>query len=131
MGATRDRTVFVELEEPGPLNAARQLSFTLDGILRMKNIFVEIMKQRTDSELMEILTKDRADYQPGALKATEAELGNRKLTIDQIESAKQEIKAKEQLITEKSKYASWNRLETVCIFISRGMVLFNRKDFND
>jgi hypothetical protein len=68
----------------------------------MENKFVGIMEQRTDSELMEILTKDRDEYQPEALKAAEAELEKRKLTVDQIESAKQKVKTKEQSIKDKA-----------------------------
>ncbi len=67
------------------------------------------MEQRTDSELMEILTKDRDEYQPEALKAAEAELEKRKLTVDQIESAKQEIKTKEQAIND---WQTWLRDST-------------------
>jgi hypothetical protein len=66
------------------------------------NKFIRIMEQRTDSEPMEILTKDRDEYQPEALIAADTEFERRKLSVDQIESAKQEIRKKEQSIKDKA-----------------------------
>jgi hypothetical protein len=68
----------------------------------MDNKFIRIMEQRTDSELMEILTKDRDEYQPEALIAAETELERRKLSVGQFETAKQEIREKEQSIKDKA-----------------------------
>lgn len=45
------------------------------------------MERRTDSELIEILTKDRDEYQPEALIAAKTELERRKLSVGQIETA--------------------------------------------
>jgi beta-lactamase regulating signal transducer with metallopeptidase domain len=67
----------------------------------MDNNFIEVMEKRSDSELLEIVTKLRNDYQPEAIEAAELVIKNRNLSADQIEQAKQEIKEKEIAITEK------------------------------
>ena len=61
----------------------------------MDNKFIEAMEKRSDSELLEIVTKLRNDYQPEAVEAAELVIKNRNLSTDQIEQAKQEIKEKE------------------------------------
>lgn len=60
----------------------------------------EIMAQRSDAELIEILTKKQEDYQPEALSAAEAELEKRNLSVEKIESAEQELEDKEKTIKE-------------------------------
>jgi hypothetical protein len=62
----------------------------------MENKFLEVMSQRTDSELLEIVTKLKNDYQPDAVHAAEIEIQKRNLSTDQIEKAKEEIIVKEQ-----------------------------------
>lgn len=61
----------------------------------MENKFIDAMEKRSDSELLEIVTKLRNDYQPEAVEAAELVIKNRNLSTDQIEQAKQEIKEKE------------------------------------
>ncbi len=61
----------------------------------MDNKFIEAMEKRSDSELLEIVTKLRNDYQPEAVDAAELVINDRNLSTDQIEQAKQEIKEKE------------------------------------
>jgi len=66
----------------------------------MDDNFAEIMPKRSNAELIEIVTKTSNDYQQEALDAAEKELENRNLTVDQVESAKQEIEIKQKLIKE-------------------------------
>ena len=66
----------------------------------MDDKVAEIMSKRSDAELIEIVTKTRNDYQQEALDAAEKELENRNLTVEQVESAKQKIEIKQQLIEE-------------------------------
>ena len=47
------------------------------GYLKMNSKFENVMAQRTDSDLMEIVTITRDEYQPEALAAAEAELKKR------------------------------------------------------
>lgn len=61
----------------------------------MKFDFTEIMGKRTDAELLEILTMKQNEYQPEALSAAKAELSNRNLSVEETDSAKQEIQKKE------------------------------------
>lgn len=65
----------------------------------MDNKFIEVMEKRSDSELLEIVTKLRADYQTEAIDAAELVIKQRDLSTDQIEQAKQEIKKKELILT--------------------------------
>jgi hypothetical protein len=62
--------------------------------------FKEIMTQRSDAELIEILTKKQEEYQPEAISAAEVELEKRNLSFDKMESAKQELIDKEKIIEE-------------------------------
>ena len=59
------------------------------------NDFTEIMAKRSDSELLEIVTKFKDNYQQEAVIAAELEIKNRNLSLEQIENAKNEIKGKE------------------------------------
>ena len=61
----------------------------------MENRFTEVMAQRTDVDLMGIVTKQRSEYNPEALLAAEFELSKRNLTVAQIEIAT-EINEKKQ-----------------------------------
>ena len=67
----------------------------------MANKFTEIMAKRSDSELLEIVTKLKDDYQPEAVLAAELEIKNRNLSNEQLEKAKIEIKEKEISLAEK------------------------------
>jgi len=62
----------------------------------MGNNFKEVMKKRSDSELLEIVTKLKNDYQPEALDAAREEINNRNLSQEQIDLAENEIKEKEK-----------------------------------
>lgn len=53
------------------------------------------MSKRADSELIEIVTKFRNDYQPEAVQAAEIEIQKRNLSSEQLLKANDEIKIKE------------------------------------
>ena len=57
--------------------------------------FREVMSNRTDEELIKIVTIDRNDYQTEAVEAAEKELKTRNIDETKIESAKQDIEEKE------------------------------------
>ncbi len=57
----------------------------------MKCNFAELIAQRTDAELIEIVTRKSADYVPEALAEAQAELEKRKLSVDQIEQANKSL----------------------------------------
>jgi uncharacterized membrane protein YdbT with pleckstrin-like domain len=59
--------------------------------------FTEVMKKRSDSELLEIVTKLKNDYQPEAVEAAREEIKNRNLSQEQIDQAENEIKEKEKI----------------------------------
>ena len=64
--------------------------------------FEKVMSQRTDAELIEIVTKKSEDYQQAALLAAEAELKKRNLSSEETEIANSEIEKKEKTILENS-----------------------------
>ena len=66
----------------------------------MENRFTEVMLQRTDIELTNIVTNKRTEYDADALIAAELELTKRNVTIDKLEIAN-EIFANEQKQQEK------------------------------
>jgi hypothetical protein len=57
----------------------------------MKAAFTELMAQRTDAELIEIVSRKSADYVPEALAEAQAELENRKLSVDQVNLANESL----------------------------------------
>ena len=60
----------------------------------MTNDFTTVMEQKSDSELLEIVTKLKDDYQPEAVAAAQNEIGKRNLSETQFEQAKFEIEEK-------------------------------------
>ncbi|MBV8391031.1 MAG: hypothetical protein JO080_14595 [Mucilaginibacter sp.] len=57
----------------------------------MKNEFDNIMSQRTDAELIQILNGPPDNYQPAALEAARRVFEGRNLSDEKISAAKQEI----------------------------------------
>ncbi len=68
----------------------------------MGNDFSEIMKQRTDAELLKIVNEQRDGYQSEAIEAAEKEIKERNLSIVQIDAAKKVNQEKDQIETEKA-----------------------------
>jgi hypothetical protein len=68
----------------------------------MENRFSIIMADRTDAELIKILTEQRDDYEKEAVIACEKELESRNLNIDEIEIAKEENKKKTEKVNSKA-----------------------------
>jgi len=67
-----------------------------------ENPFTEVMKKRTDAELIEIITLRSQDYQPEAVAAAKEIIKSRNLTFEERKSANDELETKIQ----KSKIAS-------------------------
>ena len=67
----------------------------------MEKDFFEVMKKKSDGELLEIVTKHKDDYQPEAIIAAENELTSRNLSSTQLEQAESEIEEKEKISIEK------------------------------
>jgi hypothetical protein len=57
----------------------------------MENEFDEVMRKRTDADLVKIVNGPADDYQPAALEAAKREFEKRNLTETEIISVKQEI----------------------------------------
>lgn len=57
--------------------------------------FSKVMEKKSDSELLEIVTKLKDDYQPEAVIAAKMEIEIRNLSTEQVEQAELEIKEKE------------------------------------
>lgn len=67
----------------------------------MENKFSKVMLNKSDSELLEITTKFRDDYQSEAVEAAESEIKRRNLSLEQLNQAKEELKGKEVQLSEK------------------------------
>ena len=78
----------------------------------MTQDFSESMSNRTDEELIKIVTVDRNDYQTEAVEAAEKELKTRNIDATKIESVKQDIEEKETKDKEfeSSIVSSWTRI---------------------
>ena len=82
------------------------------------------MSNRTDEELIKIVTVDRNDYQTEAVEAAEKEIKTRNIDATKIESVKQDIEEKEtkDKELESSIVSSGTRLihtivDSICLFI--------------
>ena len=82
------------------------------------------MSNRTDEELIKIVTVDRNDYQTEAVEAAEKEIKTRNIDATKIESVKQDIEEKETKDKEfeSSIVSSGTRLihtivDSICLFI--------------
>ena len=56
----------------------------------MENRFTQIMSERSDEELIKIVSIDRKKYQPEAIEAAELEIEKRKIDTNKIEQIKKE-----------------------------------------
>jgi hypothetical protein len=63
----------------------------------MNNEFETVMSKRTDAELLEVLNSPQGDYQPLALEAAKIELKKRNLSEEEIQSAENLIKHKQEI----------------------------------
>lgn len=63
----------------------------------MSNEFDEVMRKRTNADLIRILNSAPGDYQPPALEAAKREFESRNLSDGQVTTAKDEIEQKLQL----------------------------------
>ncbi|TRX65967.1 RDD family protein [Carboxylicivirga sp. M1479] len=57
----------------------------------MNKDFTEVMAQRSDEELIKILTVHKEDYQPEAIHCAEKELQKRNLSIEEQQTIKEEV----------------------------------------
>ena len=64
----------------------------------MENEFDEVMRKRTDADLIKILDSAPDDYQPAALEAAKREFDRRNLSGEQIAAVNQEIAQKEAVV---------------------------------
>lgn len=62
----------------------------------MENEYAKVMSERSDAELIKIVTAERDKYNPTALEAAEAEVGNRNIDTSTFE------KVKEKAVTERA-----------------------------
>ena len=68
----------------------------------MENEFTKVMSERTDEELIKIVTVERGSYNPNAIEAADAEVEKRKIDTSEFEkirkkaTAEKEQKEKEQ-----------------------------------
>lgn len=66
------------------------------------NDFTKVMSERSDEQLIEIVTRQRNDYQPQALEAAEKELERRNLSTEILRGADQRIAQKNEAVAEKA-----------------------------
>lgn len=68
----------------------------------MAQDFTNTMANKSNSELLEIVTKLKEDYQPEAVQAAQGEIENRNLNPDQLIKAELEISEKEAIEIDRS-----------------------------
>ena len=89
----------------------------------MENEFDEVMRKRTDADLIKILNGPPDDYQPVALEAAKKEFERRNLSDAQITTAEQEIFQKQEVYEAKAN-APLSIFPKVFAFIFPGILLF-------
>ncbi|GAB7025406.1 hypothetical protein [Geotalea toluenoxydans] len=95
----------------------------------MKINFAELMAQRTDAELIEIVSRKTADYLPEALAEAQAELEKRKLSITQINLANESLDADDAARKAKALIPLSIRLKLWAFFIPKPGNLLIAKTF--
>ncbi len=92
----------------------------------MNNNFAEVMAQRSDEELIKILTIHKQDYQPEAVECAEIELKKRNLSLDNIQTIEEELKAdnEQQIKIESNVANSMLRLVNFLVDTISYLVLF-------
>jgi hypothetical protein len=83
----------------------------------MNNEFEEVMRKRTDADLIRILNSAPGDYQPAAFEAATNEFARRNLSEVEIITAKQEIKQNQQLDESKASEPlgiGWKIFAAIC-----------------
>jgi len=78
----------------------------------MKENFSEVMSQRSDAELIEIVTVKREDYQADAVLAAEEEVQKRQIELAQIEKFREDLQEAEL----KEKKAYYNQASSLTRF---------------
>jgi len=88
----------------------------------MENEFDNVMRKRTDADLIKILDSSPDDYQPAALDAAKREFDRRNLSQEQVTIVHQEIE-QEQLVDEERSNAPLSIFPKVFAFIFPGLLL--------
>ena len=88
----------------------------------MENQFDEVMRKRTDADLVKILNGPPDDYQPAALEAAKREFERRNLSETQMATVKEEI-IHEQEVDEAKANAPLSVAPKIFAFIFPGILL--------
>jgi hypothetical protein len=89
----------------------------------MENEFDEVMRKRTDADLIKIINGPPDDYQPVALEAAKREFDRRSLSETQIAAVKEDI-VHEQAVDEAKANAPLSVAPKIFAFILPGILLF-------
>jgi hypothetical protein len=89
----------------------------------MENEFDEVMRKRTDADLLRILNGPPDDYQPVALEAAKREFDRRSLSETQIAAVTEEI-VHEQAIDDAKANAPLSTWPKIFAFLLPGILLF-------
>jgi hypothetical protein len=88
----------------------------------MENEFDDVMRKRTDADLIKILNGPPEDYQPAALEAAKREFERRNLSEAQVTVATQEI-IQEQEVDEAKANTPLTTFPKIFAFILPGILL--------
>jgi len=88
----------------------------------MENEFDDVMRKRSDADLIKILNGPPDDYQPPALEAAKREFERRSLSGEQITTAKNEI-SQEQEVDEAKANTPLGAFPKIFAFIFPGIIL--------
>ena len=62
----------------------------------MENQFAKVMSERTDEDLIKIVTSERESYEPNAIEAADAEIEKRNIDISEFEKIREESTAEKE-----------------------------------
>jgi len=88
------------------------------------NQFSEVMRQRSDAELLEIVTVLKDDYQPEAVTAATHELESRNLSSEALKMAEHELQQKQIATEEKANTPLDLKWKVLCLLFPGIMNLF-------
>ncbi len=89
----------------------------------MENQFDDVMRKRTDADLIKIINGPPDDYQPNALEAAKREYERRDLSDEQVTIVNQEI-TREKAIDDAKANTPLDTTPKILAFMFPGIILF-------
>jgi len=90
----------------------------------MENEFKEVMSERSDKELIKIVTNERDSYNPIAIKAAESEIDKRNIDTSKLQEIRENALKEKQLIDSKKDLEFCKQISRFWVYFGYVVLLF-------